>query len=203
MSGGHGASIVLASGSATRRAMLEAAGVSVVIDKPDVDEDALKRQFHAASMTVSDAALGLAAAKAARVAPRHPGRVVVAADQMLECDRVWFDKPIDRAAAERQLKSLSDRTHVLVSAVVAVRDAETLWQMVDSAELTMRPLSDAFLSSYLDRIGDKAQSSVGGYQVEGLGIQLFERIRGDHFTILGLPLLPLLGFLRRHDILPT
>ena len=197
------ASIVLASGSATRRAMLEAAGLRLVIDKPDVDEEALKREFQAASKTASDAALGLAAAKAARVAARHAGRIVVGADQMLECERSWFDKPVDRASAARQLRSLSGRTHVLISAVVAVRDTETLWQTIDSAELTMRPLSDVFVESYLDRIGDRALGSVGGYQVEGLGIQLFERIRGDHFTILGMPLLPLLGFLRRHDILPT
>ena len=194
--------IVLASGSATRRAMLEAAGLNIVVDKPNVDEDELKRSFKAAGLSASDAAEALAATKAERVQSRHPGMIVVAADQMLECDGAWFDKPVDREAASRQLAALGGKTHRLISAVIAYRDGQRLWHAVDTAKLTVRPLSPSFIESYLDAVGDRALSSVGGYQIEGPGIQLFTRIEGDHFTILGMPLLPLLDFLRIHGVVP-
>jgi septum formation protein len=195
--------IVLASGSTSRRAVLEAAGIDIVVDKSDVDEDVLKRRFKQAGSGISETALGLALAKAEQVQARHPGQIVLGADQMLDCGGVWFDKPVDRAAASRQLIALSGQTHRLVSAIVALRNGVTLWQTVEIAELTMRPLSADFIDTYLDAVGDRALSSVGAYQVEGLGIQLFTRIQGDHFTILGLPLIPLLDFLRRERVLAS
>lgn len=193
--------IVLASGSATRRAMLEAAGVGIIVDRPHVDEGRLKRSFKSAGLDVKDAAEALARAKAEDVYVRHPRRIVVAADQMLDYGGQWFDKPVDRTAAALQLRTLSGHTHRLVSAVVAVRDSVHEWSAVEVAELTMRPLTDEFIETYLDTIGDRVLSSVGGYQVEGVGIQLFSKIRGDHFTILGLPLPPLLAFLRQQEVL--
>jgi septum formation protein len=193
--------IILASGSATRRDILESAGLAVIVDRPDVDEDTVKRDCRSRGLSAAETAETLAAAKAAQVAVRHPGSITLGADQMLESDGEWFDKPSDRAAAIQQIGRLSGRTHRLISAVVAMRGATVIWRTVDRAELTMRPLSSAFIESYLDRVGDRVLSSVGGYQIEGPGIQLFSEIRGDHFTILGMPLLPLLGFLRGEGVI--
>jgi septum formation protein len=128
---------------------------------------------------------------------------VLAADQMLSCDGEWFDKPADRAAAARQLARLSGRTHRLISSAVLSRDGAIVWAATTMAELTMRPLSDAYIDHYLQTAGDVVLNSVGAYQIEALGVQLFESIRGDHFTILGLPLLPLLAFLRDARVLPS
>ncbi len=193
--------IVLASGSATRRIVLESAGLAIIVDRPEVDEGEIKDDCRARSLSASDTAAMLAVAKARQVCSRHSGKIVLGADQMLECGSDWFDKPIDRAAAKRQIQSLSGRTHFLRSAITAIRDGKVVWSVVESAELTMRSMTSAFIESYLDRVGDRVLSSVGGYQIEGVGIQLFSEIRGDHFTILGLPLLPLLGFLRGQGVI--
>ena len=176
--------------------MLERAGLSIVTDAPDVDEGALKQDCRDRNLSAGETALTLAIAKAAQVAPRHTSSIVLGADQMLECDGEWFDKPVDREAAARQIGRLSGRTHTLYSAVVAIRDGIMIWRTVESAELDVRVLSPAFIDAYLDRVGDAVLSSVGGYQIEGLGVQLFRAIRGEHSTILGMPLLPLMGFLR-------
>jgi septum formation protein len=195
--------LVLASGSAARRTMLERAGLSILVDTPDIDESAIKDVGRARSWSAGETAAKLAEAKARQVAGRHPGRIVIGADQMLECDGEWFDKPADRAAAERQIARLSGRTHRLVSAVVAVRDDAVVWSTVDSAALSVRKLSPDFIRSYVDRMGDVVLTTVGGYQVEGLGIQLFDAVRGDHSTILGMPLIPLLAFLRDQGFIPS
>jgi len=195
------AALVLASASATRRAMLERAGLTVSVDAPDLDEAAIKQDCRARGLTAGEAAIKLAIAKAAQVAPRHPGHIVLGADQMLECGGEWFDKPGDRTTAARQICELSGRTHMLFSAVAVVRDDAVIWRGLESAELAVRVLSAEFIESYLDRIGDAALSSVGGYQVEGLGIQLFDAIRGEHSTILGMPLIPLMGFLRDEGVI--
>lgn len=190
--------IILASGSATRRAMLEQAGVTFMVDTAPVDEQAVKDAMRIETDNPARVAEVLAELKATRVAARHPGTIVIGADQMLECERVWFDKPADRAAARAQLQALRDKTHRLVSAVVAVRDGQKLWHHTEQAQLSMRRFSDAFLDHYLDRAGAAVLSSVGAYQLEGLGAQLFRMVDGDHFTILGLPLLALLDFLREN-----
>jgi septum formation protein len=196
-------SVVLASGSATRQKMLQSAGVPFEIDRPDVDEAALKAECRAKGLTVVETAEVLALAKAKQIAPRHPGKIILAGDQMLECGDAWFDKPSDRAAAARQLLKLSGRTHRLHSATIALRDGIVIWRNADVAELTVRPFTSDFLEAYLDTVGDAILSSVGGYQVEGVGIQLFSVIRGSHFTILGMALLPLLAFLRDEGVIQS
>lgn len=183
--------------------MLGHAGVTVIADPAAVDEDAVKHACRAEGLGAGEVAEALAELKARRVTPRHPGRLVLGADQMLECDGVWFDKPADRDHARDQLRSLRGRSHRLIACVVAVRDDQRLWHHMDQAELTMRPFGDEFLESYLDAMGDEVLYTVGAYQLEGLGAQLFARTRGDHFTILGLPLLPVLDFLRVQGVLAT
>lgn len=195
--------IVLASGSATRRTMLAAAGVEATLDPPAIDEGEVKTALRAEGASARQVAEALAELKARQVARRHGGRIVIGADQMLECEGAWFDKPTDRAAARAQLALLRGRSHTLISTAVAIRDGERIWHGTDRARLLMRPFSDGFLEDYLDRVGAAAFDSVGGYQVEGLGVQLFAAIEGNHFTILGLPLLPLLAFLREHGVVPA
>jgi MAF protein len=195
--------LVLASGSASRRAMLAAAGVDVVIDPPDLDEGAVKQSCRVKGFGTRKTAIVLAEAKAEAVQGRHPGRLVLAADQMLECDGEWFDKPVDRGSAARQIARLAGRAHRLVTAAVIVRDGLLRWRTIKSASMTVRPLTAQFIETYLDRAGDRVLSSVGGYEVEGLGVQLFSQIRGDHFTILGLPLLELLAYLRTEGVVPA
>lgn len=194
-------SLVLASASASRQQMLRAAAVPFVADSSFVDESRIKQSM--ASATVGDIATGLARAKAEDVAARHPGALVIGSDQMLTCNRRWFDKPRSRVEAREQLLALRARDHILTSAVVVVRDDDCLWSHVDQARLTMRPFSEAFLDGYLEQAGDAVLSSVGAYQIEGLGAQLFDRIEGDVFTIIGMPLLPLLAFLRNQGVIPA
>ncbi|NUB24466.1 Maf family protein [Azospirillum brasilense] len=193
--------VVLASGSRTRAEMLERAGVRVTLAPAAVDEEEIKLAARAEGAPVEDVAEALAELKAQRVTRKHPGALVIGADQMLECEGRWFDKPADRDAARVQLQDLRGKTHRLVSCAVVIRDGERLWHHVDRARLTMRPFSDAFLDSYLNAAGDDVMGSVGAYHLEGLGAQLFHRVDGDFFTILGLPLLPLLGFLRVHGVI--
>jgi septum formation protein len=143
----------------------------------------------------------LARQKALAVAALHPARLVLGADQVLALDAKLFSKPADRAAARAQLRALSGRTHELHAAIAFVRDATVVFEHVGTARLTMRSFSDRFLDAYLEAVGSAATASVGAYQIEGLGIQLFERVEGDYFTVLGLPLLTALDFLRRHGCL--
>lgn len=193
--------LVLASGSSARARMLKDCGVAVEIVKPAVDEAELKASYRTEGANVIDTAVALAEMKARAVSRRLNGRYVLGADQMLECEGTWFDKPADKEAARRQLKALSGRAHHLVSAAVLVKDGERLWHHVDRAELTMRELGDDFLDWYLAAIGDEVTNSVGAYHLEGLGAQLMSRVRGDFFTVLGLPLLPVLAILRAHGML--
>ncbi|CAA7621939.1 nucleoside triphosphate pyrophosphatase [Magnetospirillum sp. UT-4] len=195
--------MVLASASAARRQMLERAGVAFTVDTAAIDEAAMKESLKAEGADCARVAGALAELKAQRVSARHPGALVVGADQMLDCHGQWFDKPADRAAARAQLVSLRGRSHTLVSAVVAVRDGMAVWHAVDRAAMTMRAFTDSFLDSYLDQAGPEVLGCVGVYQVEGLGAQLFSRIEGDHSTIMGMPLLPLLGYLRDCGELPA
>jgi septum formation protein len=190
--------LVLASGSAIRADLLRRAGVDFAVETAAVDEAAIKQSFHAERLPAADCAVALAEAKASRVSRRHPGALVIGADQMLVCDGAWYDKPRDRAAARDELRSLRGKRHELVGAVCVVRDGERLWHVVERSVLTMRRFSDSFLDAYLDAAGNTVLASVGAYQLEGLGVQLFERVEGDFFAILGLPLLPLLAFLRVH-----
>jgi len=193
-------SVVLASASASRRALLRNAGLAVACEAARIDEDEIKVALKAEGADPERVAETLAELKAQRVSRRHAGALVIGADQMLDCNGVWFDKPSDRAHAAAHLKALSGREHRLISALCVVQDGARLWHHLEEARLTVRTLSDTFIDDYLDAVGDAALASVGAYQLEGLGAQLFGRIEGDYFTILGLPLLPLLDFLRNHKV---
>ena len=192
--------IVLASASATRRSMLERAGLAVEIDPPRTDEHEIKRSMRADGFDAAATAEALAEQKARGVARRHAGVLVLGADQILECDGESFDKPDDLVTARDQLRKLAGRRHELVSAACIVQDGERLWHVVERARLWIRPLGEEFIEGYLRAIGDAAFAGPGSYQIEGPGAQLFQRIEGDHFTVLGLPLLPLLDFLRARGV---
>ncbi|MFZ4809539.1 MAG: Maf family protein [Hyphomicrobiaceae bacterium] len=193
--------LILASASAARRSLLTAAGVDCTVEPSTVDEAAIKARLIAE--TPGTIATQLAEAKASAVSQRHPQALVIGADQVLDLDGEVFDKPADLSAARTQLHRLRDRAHVLHSAVALARDGAIVWRHVERARLTMRPFSDAFLDMYLAAAGDDVCASVGAYQLEGLGLQLFATIEGDYTTILGLPMLPVLGELRRRGHLPA
>jgi len=192
--------VVLASASTVRATLLRRAGVDVAVRPAGVDEDALKQAMQAERAPAREIATALAELKAQRVSQNHPDALVIGADQVLVCEDRLFDKPVARADARATLEALRGRAHDLVSAVAVARTGAVIWRHVATARLTARPYSDAFIEAYLDAVGDAALQSVGAYQLEGRGIQLFARIDGDYFTILGLPLLPLLDFLRGHGI---
>lgn len=187
--------LLLASRSAARRAMIEAAGIPVDIAAIDIDERAVEAS--AGPSGARQTALMLAQAKARAAGSRWPGRIVVGADQTLALGQRRFDKPPDRSSARDQLRTLAGRSHELHSAVAVVRNESVMFSHVETARLTMRVVSDRFLDTYLDAAGSQALASVGAYQLEKIGVHLFEKIEGDHFTILGLPLLALLAFLRQ------
>lgn len=170
-------------------------------EPPNLDETPIKREMAETGADATELAGALAEAKARLVASRHPGAVVIGADQVLEFNGRCFDKPGNREVARKHLMMFSGRTHRLVSGVCVIADGDRLWRHAETARLTMRPFSEGFLDDYLNRAGDETWDSVGGYRLEGIGAQLFERIDGDHFTIQGLPLLPLLRFLRRSGVI--
>ena len=191
--------LLLASRSSARRSLLQAAGIPTEVRPADVDERGL--EVGAGSEAPATVAAHLALAKASAVARSNPGRLVLGADQILALDGKRFSKPVDRAAAGAQLRALRGRQHELHSAIAFVQDATVLFEQVETARLTMRAFSDRFLDLYLDAIGNAALASVGAYQIEGMGIQLLERVDGDYFTVLGLPLLTVLDFLRQRGCL--
>jgi septum formation protein len=195
--------IVLASGSVTRQRLLRAAGVPFGVDVAQIDEAAVLESLTAEKAPARDVADLLAELKAVKVSARHPQAFVIGADQVLSVGAALFQKPGTIADAREQLRQLKGRTHVLSSAVSVAREGSVIWRTVAEARLTMRDFSDAFLDAYLADAGADILGSVGAYHVEGLGIQLFSGIEGDTFTILGLPLVPLLDFLRLHGMLKT
>lgn len=192
-------SLVLASASRIRELLLRNAGIDVEVCPAAIDE----RAVEAASGTPDPGAVALLLAreKACLVERRHPGRLVLGGDQVLAFRSRRLSKAVDRAAARAQLGALRGQTHELHSAVALVRDGAVVFEHVDVARLTMRSFSEQFLDSYLDAVGKAATESVGAYQLEGLGVQLFDRLEGDYFTVLGLPLMPILAFLRRQGFL--
>lgn len=198
------ASLVLASGSATRRAMLSAAGIDVTVQPADVDESAVRDALLSADPSVSHEVvpLALAEAKAKAVSRSLPGALVIGADQVLSFDgRLFEKKPQSVAEARQNLWELRGKSHALHSAVALAQDGLIVWHDADTAVLTMRKFSEAALDAYLERVGDVVLTSVGAYQIEGPAIQLFEVVDGDHATILGMPLLPLIAELRRREVL--
>jgi septum formation protein len=195
--------LILASASPTRRRLLEQAGLEFSAETAPIDEEEAKLALESEGASAAALAETLAELKATAVSRRHPGGFVIGADQVLDCEGRRYDKPRDEAAARAQLMALRGRSHQLISALVVVRNGERLWHHVDRARLTMRPFSPAFLDDYLALCLPGILTSVGAYQLEGRGAQLFSRIEGDYFTILGLPLLPLLDFLRPHGLVPA
>lgn len=192
--------VILASGSASRRAVLAAAGVTAEAVAPNVDEDSFRTAMRAEGVKVRDQAMRLAEMKAVRVSQSREG-LVIGGDQMLALGDEAFDKPRDLADARNHLVRLSGKTHTLETAIVVCEGGIPVWRHLARPKLTMRPLSPDFIDSYLESCGEKLLATVGAYQLEGLGAQLFTRIEGDYFSVLGLPLLPLLDYLRVRKVL--
>ena len=195
--------VVLASSSETRRNILEKAGVVIEVIAPRIDEEEIKRALIAEKASGAEIAEVIAEQKARSVSRQQPQDLVIGADQVLEMDGRIFSKPQDLAGAREGLAVLRGREHRLYSCVCVLRDGQRLWHKVDSAKLTMRDFSDEFLETYLHSIEDQAFTGPGSYRIEDVGSQLFSGISGDYFTILGLPLLPLLAFLRVHCALQS
>ena len=195
--------IVLASGSRARREMLAAAGVPFTVQAADVDEPAIRARMHKADANVDPKKIAavLAAAKAEDVSGKIGGSLIIGADQVLALGNELLSKAPSLEAAREALRQLRGRTHELHSAVAFAERGKILWAHVGTARLTMRDFSDAFLDDYLLRAGDRVGHSVGAYELEGLGVQLFDKIEGDYFTVLGLPLLPVLAELRQRGII--
>ena len=193
--------LILASSSKARHSMLTNAGVACEAIASMIDEDGYKQSMKAEGASAAEAAETLAEMKALRMYRQQPNGIVIAADQMLECNGIWFDKPRDRDNTRAQLRALRGKTHQLISATVIYKEGSRIWGTIDTAHLTVRNFTDEWLEDYLDATGEEIYNCVGGYQLEGIGAQLFTEVRGDYFTVLGLPLLPLIGFLRDHGIL--
>lgn len=188
--------LVLASASSSRRALMENAGLTFTAVAAQLDERAVEAEMAHRALGPGELALELAHAKAKEVSSRFPDALVIGCDQTMSLGSAVFHKPVDREEARSNLARLRGQTHRLNSGVVLVREGREIWRHLSVADLLMRDFSDAFLDDYLERCGENVMKSVGCYQLEGIGIQLFESIHGDYFTILGLPLLPLLGELR-------
>ena len=192
--------IILASASTARASVLHGAGLDFTVEPARIDEETVKDSLKAEGSTAPDVALALADLKAAKLSARHPGALVIGADQMLDCNGIWFDKAPDKEALFAQLMALRGKTHHLEAALCVHQNGRRIWHVVERAALTMRDFSDGFLQDYVAAADDDVLASVGGYRLEGTGAQLFSKIEGDYFTILGLPLLPLLDFLRHHGV---
>jgi septum formation protein len=192
--------LILASTSSARRQLLADAGIVFDIEPSGLDEEEVKRSLAAERSTPQSVAETLAELKALRVSAKHPQALVIGADQTLACNGRLFDKPASIEAARKQLMFLRGQTHELFSSVVVARGGARIWHWNERARLTMRSFTEAFLDAYLARAGDTVTTSVGAYRLESYGAHLFNRVDGDYFTILGLPLLPLLTFLNGHGI---
>jgi septum formation protein len=196
--------LILASTSAARREMLAHAGVECDVMASMVDEEAIKESLLHQGLGGRDIADALAEAKAVKLSGKYPGALVIGADQTLELDDgSLLDKPENPEQAMVQLTQMAGKTHKLYSAAVVAERGDPVWRFVATSRMTVRPLSNAFIANYVEAHWDDIRHCVGCYQVEGAGVQLFSQIQGSHFDIMGLPLLPLLGFLRERGILPS
>ena len=194
--------IILASGSASRRSLLAGAGVEAQSIKPNVDEETAKIAMRGDGMSVRDQAMQLAEMKAVKVSRANPG-FVIGGDQMLNLDGEAFDKPIDLNAATGHLRKLSGKSHTLETAIVIAENGQPIWRYLARPKLTVRVLSDEFVETYIQTCGTALLSTVGAFQLEGMGAQIFSKIEGDYFSVLGLPLLPLLDYFRVRGLLTT
>jgi len=195
--------LILASASVTRQRVLRAAGLDFTAIPSDTDEETIKRQARTRGATAAETALELAEQKARAIAARHPDALILGADQILLCEDTWFDKPPDLPAARAQLRALRGKSHTLETALVCLQGSTRLWHHHTAPRLTMRNFTDEFLENYLAAECPDILGSVGAYRLEGRGAQLFSSIEGDFFSILGLPLIPLLAYLRQTGLLPT
>lgn len=199
---GHEGGVYLASASPVRADLLKGAGVNFTVEPADIDESSVKAQHGAGGQQPSLAAV-LAEMKALKVSKKYSDSFVVGADQTLKCNGEWFDKPPDMAAARATLSRLRGQRHTLTAAVCVAREGRAVWRYEDEANLEMRPFSDRFLDDYLATAEESVLASVGAYRLEGLGAQLFSAINGDYFTVLGLPLLPILEYFRHEGVLAS
>lgn len=197
------APLLLASGSAARRRLLEAAGLAVEAQSPRVDEESARDSLRAEGFATEDAAIALAELKGRRLAAQHPDRLVLSGDQLLDCEGRWLEKPPSRQAAADQLRALSGRSHRLVTAAMLFAGGQRIWHHVETPRLTMRRLSDSFIEAYLDAAWPAVADSVGAYHLEALGVRLMAKIEGDAFAIQGLPLPAILKFLTERGDLPA
>ena len=195
--------LILASASKSRATLMRTAGLSFEQIPAHVDEDAIKASMKAEGATAADCALALAEFKAGTISMRNPDALVIGADQMLDCDGQWFDKPKDLEGARNHLKTLRGKTHVLPTSVTIALNGAPIWHHTSVPRLSVRAFSDAFLDEYVAAVGDALTSSVGAYHLEGRGAQIFTKVEGDFFTVLGLPLLELLAFLREHRVVTS
>lgn len=195
-------SLILASNSVSRKQLLKNAGIPFCPISSNVDEAAIKTQCQLKSSGPVIAAMEIAKAKARAVSYKFPDDLVLAADQILICNDKWFDKPVGLNGIRAHLEQLSGQTHELINATVIMERSVSIWHHENTVSIEMRPLSSELISSYLEKVGETACESVGAYQIEGPGIQLLHHTHGDFFSILGLPLFPLLEFLRSRDVVP-
>jgi septum formation protein len=193
--------IILASASRSRAALLANAGIDVLVEAAHIDESLVKNNALRAQSSVDTVAALLACKKAQKISKIYPNAFVIGADQMLDCEGKWLDKPDSLISAGNTLRLLRGREHTLITSVSVAHRGQEIWALTDRAELLMRDFSDNFLDAYLSSVGNDVMLSVGAYQLEGIGAQLFERVHGDYFTILGLPVIPLLAFLRKKNVI--
>ncbi|THF50311.1 Maf family nucleotide pyrophosphatase [Allorhizobium terrae] len=193
--------LVLASTSPFRKHLLQQAGLEFTTAAPDIDEREIEALAEHQSLSPSQLAELLGCEKALAVSKKQTGALVLGGDQVMALGETVYHKPKDLAAAREQLLSLRGATHVLNSSLALAKDAEIVWSHVSQAQMTVRLFSETFLDDYLDKVGDKILKSVGGYQIEGMGVQLFSKVNGDYFTIIGVPLFPLMEKLRELDVL--
>ncbi len=195
--------LILASRSPSRQAMLKAAGVDFVVQAADIDERALTQELLSLGKDAGAVARGLAERKALAVSRQNPGDMVLGGDSILALGSELISKSADLASLRAELRRLSGKTHLLISAAALAHEGQVIWHHIETARMTMRALSDVFLDDYSAREGKAVLGSVGGYHFEGLGAQLFESVEGDYFSVLGLPLLPVLKELRVQGLLPS
>ena len=198
-----GGLLILASRSAARQRLLERACVPFQVVVSHVSEGPIKAACQAKKLSPMETAMVLARAKAYDVAKDRPNDLVLGADQILTCGDMWLDKPVGEDGLRTHLRQLEGRSHELINAAVVVQGDTVIWQYHDAITMVMRQLSDAFIDAYINEAGETAYQSVGGYQLEGMGAQLLDRADGDFFSILGLPLLPLLAFLRGREVVAS
>ena len=193
--------IILASKSKSRQSLLAGAGIDCICHPANIDEDTVKQNLQQTGASAIDLARRLSYDKALLVSQQYPNDYIIGGDQTLECDGRWFDKPTSIEDARQHLQTFRDKTHTLQSGVCVAKGGVILWDTVASVDMVARNYSDDFIDFYLTTMGNEVLETVGAYKLEGMGAQLFSHVKGDYFTVLGLPMLPLLDYLRSIDVI--